>query len=141
MISKWVGEMRQFLREDLKMADKTVLEIFEELIELHKAKDADYGGDVPLSNFRRCEQFGIPAWKGCLVRMSDKWSRLLSLVAKDGKSSVTDENIEDTLKDLAVYSVIVLALLRHGDPVPTVIFPAPRDFSGDEGFNYAGIET
>jgi hypothetical protein len=95
------------------MADKIVLEIFKELEELHIAKDADYAGGIPLSNFRRCEQFGIPAWKGCLVRMSDKWSRLLSLVAKDGEHQVAGEGIKDTLKDLAVYSIIVLALLRH----------------------------
>ena len=103
------------------MANKRVLEIFEELVELHVAKDSDYGGDEPLGNFKRCEVFGIPAWKGCLVRMSDKWSRLLSLVAKDGNHAVAGEGLEDTLKDLAVYSVITLALmdeLRRRDNVP-----------------------
>jgi len=99
------------------MADAEVLRIFDELKELHIAKDADYAGGEPLSNFRRSEQFGIPAWKGCLVRMSDKWSRLVSLVGKDGKHEVAGESIEDTLKDLAVYSIITLALLR-GDQHP-----------------------
>ena len=94
------------------MADAEVLRIFDELKELHIAKDADYAGGEPLSNFRNCEKFGIPAWKGCLVRMSDKWSRLVSLVGKEGKHAVVGESIEDTLQDLAVYSIIALALLR-----------------------------
>lgn len=97
------------------MANKRVLEIFEELVELHVAKDSDYGGNEPLGNFKRCEVFGIPAWKGCLVRMSDKWSRLLSLVAKDGDHAVAGEGLEDTLKDLAVYSVITLALMDEAN--------------------------
>lgn len=90
-----------------------VLEIFDELKALHIAKDTDYAGLAPLSNFKRCEQFGIPAWKGCLVRMSDKWARLISLVEKKGDHAVEGEGIEDTLKDLSVYSVIVLALLKR----------------------------
>jgi len=104
------------------MADETVLKIFDDLKELHIAKDADYAGDEPLSNFRRCEAFGIPAWKGCLVRMADKYSRLVSLVGKDGAHEVPGEGIEDTLKDLAVYSILVLALMERplmGDDVPT----------------------
>ncbi len=95
------------------MADKRVMEIFEELKALHAAKDADYAGEEPLSNFRKCEAFGIPAWKGCLVRMADKYSRLVSLVGKDGAHEVPGEGIEDSLKDLAVYSIIVLALMER----------------------------
>jgi hypothetical protein len=46
------------------MASKQVLEIFQNLIELHKTKDADYSGEGgSLSNFRACEAFGVPAWK------------------------------------------------------------------------------
>lgn len=99
------------------MADETVLKIFDELKDLHKAKDADYAGEVPLSNFRRCEQFGIPAWKGCLIRMSDKYSRLVSLVGKDCEHAVKGESLDDSLKDLAVYSIITLALRKQAAAV------------------------
>jgi len=93
------------------MASETVLKIFDDLKELHNAKDSDYAGEVPLSNFRRCEQFGIPAWKGCLVRLSDKFSRVVSLVQKDGDHAVNGESLIDTLHDMAVYSIITSVLL------------------------------
>ena len=110
------------------MANQQVLSIFDELKELHKAKDNDYAGGEPLSNFKKCEQFGIPAWKGCLIRLSDKYSRIISLISKDGQHKVTDESLEDTLKDLAVYSIITLALLKETKPtvdtqVKTEVFP------------------
>ena len=57
------------------MAHPYVKETFDRLWELHQAKEADYAGQAPLSNFRQCERFGVPAWRGALVRMSDKWSR------------------------------------------------------------------
>lgn len=92
------------------MADERVLAIFEELKQLHIDKDADYGGGDSLSNFRLCEAFGVPAWKGSLIRMSDKFSRIVSLMKKGGMHSVNDEGLEDTLKDIAVYAIITLAL-------------------------------
>jgi hypothetical protein len=52
---------------------------------------------------------GIPAWKGCLVRMSDKISRLWSF-AKQEKLEVKDENVMDTAIDLAVYSILFVLL-------------------------------
>ena len=110
------------------MADERVIKIFNELVELHKAKDEDYGGGESLGNFRRCEQFGIPAWKGCLIRLSDKYSRAVSLVGKGGKGMV-DESLVDTLMDLAVYSVITIALMSPEDgkvDVPPYI-PPRRD--------------
>ena len=95
------------------MADENVLKIFDELKKLHEDKDADYAGGEPLSNFRRCEQFGIPAWKGVAVRLSDKWSRFVSLASSERRHCVKGENLDDTLSDLAVYAVICLALRRH----------------------------
>ena len=106
------------------MASKTVLRIFKELIELHEAKDSDYGGSDSLSNFRTSEQFGVPAWKGASIRMADKWSRFLSL-AKKPNPAVTSESIEDTLRDIAVYAVIVLAL-REEATKPKAEQPDPE---------------
>jgi len=88
-------------------------ELLEEIRELHNKKNADYSEENnPLSNFYMCEKFGIPAWKGCLVRISDKTSRIFRLATK-GKVEVKDESIIDTLKDLAVYSLICIILYEQ----------------------------
>jgi hypothetical protein len=54
------------------MAHEGMKRILDELWDLHKAKDADYDGNEPLSNFRVCEQLGVPTWKGAAIRMADK---------------------------------------------------------------------
>ena len=64
------------------------------------------------ANFRICELGGIPAWKGCLVRLSDKFSRIMQFM-KEEKLEVKDEKIEDTLLDLANYSLITLILYQE----------------------------
>ena len=89
--------------------DPRFYQILDELAELHSCKNHDYAGEDPLSNFRLAERMGIPAWKGCLVRMSDKISRLWSF-AKKGKLEVKDESVIDTAKDLAVYSILMILL-------------------------------
>jgi hypothetical protein len=61
---------------------------------------------------------GIPAWKGVLVRISDKFSRLCAF-ARQETLKVSDENIEDTLIDLANYCLICVLLYKElkDDPV------------------------
>lgn len=84
-------------------------EILEEMAELHSRKNHDYSGDDPLSNLKMCESIGIPAWKGVLIRLMDKWSRLTNF-AKQEVLLVEDESLIDTLKDNAVYSILCLIL-------------------------------
>jgi len=91
-----------------------------EMAELHKRKDSDYAGSKPLSNFDASESFGIPAYKGVLIRMSDKWSRITTLLKNENLMDyqangplVQDETIEDTLMDLAVYSLITIILRKE----------------------------
>jgi hypothetical protein len=80
-----------------------------EIQTLHDKKNHDYAKDSdPLSNFRRAEAFGIPAHKGVMVRMSDKWSRIEQLSA--GKKP-ENESLRDSLIDLAVYSLLAVILL------------------------------
>lgn len=76
---------------------------------VHVAKDHDYAGEVPFANFRRAENIGIPAWKGALIRMSDKWSRIENLAVKED-AQVKDESFDDTLLDIANYAIIVYIL-------------------------------
>jgi len=95
------------------MPNERFHKLLEEIGRLHDMKNSDYAEDVdPLSNFRLCEKFGIPAWKGCLVRMSDKMSRLFQLAKKE-EASVKEETVVDTLKDLATYSLICVLLYEE----------------------------
>jgi len=55
------------------------------------------------------EAFGIPAWKGTLVRMSDKWSRIVQLSQK----AALNESLRDSLIDLSVYSLLCILLLEE----------------------------
>jgi hypothetical protein len=76
-------------------------------------KDSDYAQDgEPMGNLRACEGFGIPAWKGVLVRMSDKKQRLGSFIAH-GELKVEDEKIDDTMMDLANYALLGVVLLEE----------------------------
>ena len=87
-------------------------EIVKEMVELHDKKNRDYAGGEYLSNFLMCERMGIPAWKGCLIRLSDKLSRLMN-IARTGEISVSDETIIDTLMDLAVYAIVTRILYEN----------------------------
>lgn len=86
--------------------------LLEELSELHVRKDHDYSESKPLSNFNECKSFGIPNWKGALVRMGDKWARIKSIIKK-GDNQVKDESLIDSLKDLGIYSIITIILLEE----------------------------
>lgn len=50
-----------------------------------------------------------------LIRMHDKLGRLDNLLGKGAENLVNNESIEDTLMDLAVYSLITIIELRKGD--------------------------
>ena len=85
--------------------------LIEEICELHSRKNHDYATDEnPLSNFRRSEAFGVPAWVGILVRMSDKWSRIEQLA--NGKTA-QNESLRDSLIDLAAYALLGIILLEE----------------------------
>lgn len=94
------------------MPSPEYLLLLEKMKDLHERKNAGYSGDSidAWSNFRQCERFGITAAQGVATRMSDKWSRLISLWSKPENDQV-GEAIEDTLMDLASYSLILICLL------------------------------
>lgn len=78
-------------------------EIVDEMYEIYVAKNTDYGSSVS-DTFR---EFGLVSF---LVRISDKLNRLKTLSKQE--SLVKDEKIEDTLIDLANYSILALIELR-----------------------------
>jgi len=86
-------------------------EELEQLGLLHDKKQQDYGtNEDPFANVRASEEFGVPAWQGCLIRMNDKVSRLKTYCKK---GTLSNEGVEDSLRDLAVYSLIALVLFRE----------------------------
>jgi len=89
---------------------KTFEYYIDKMLQIRAAKGHDYGDNKDTyANCRRCEEFGVPAWKGVLIRMSDKFQRLVSFT-KNGEFKVSDESFEDTLVDLANYAIICAVL-------------------------------
>ena len=95
---------------------ETLFELHQELtkkgLEIMKAKNADYSKAHPLGNFYCCEALqACSAENGIIVRMSDKLSRLVSVIEKGAQ--VKDESIEDTIVDTINYAVLLAAVIRH----------------------------
>ncbi len=87
----------------------------EKMIAITVAKNSDYTGDSddPFSNFTQVERDGIcDTVTGFLTRMSDKWSRIRSLIKKGGIGAVLTESLEDTLLDFANYCILLAGFLR-----------------------------
>ena len=85
------------------------------IVDLHSRKNADYSAaENPYSTFIVVEDIGIPAHMGVFVRMSDKWERIKNLLAKGEENrAVKEESLIDTARDLAVYSLIFVSLLKR----------------------------
>lgn len=90
-------------------------EVCDRMVEVTKNKSHDYAGfadDDPFANFRVVESCGVASVEqGFLTRMMDKISRINSFV-KQGVCNVKDEKIEDTLIDLANYSILMAGYIR-----------------------------
>lgn len=88
-------------------------QLLKELGDLHDRKQADYGRpEDPFANVTGSFEWGIRPWIGAMVRANDKIKRL-QLYAQTGK--LENEGVEDSLRDLAVYSVIALVLWEQGE--------------------------
>ena len=82
-------------------------ELTKELVVLHHTKSKDYGTlEDPLQNLREFSLLGI------VIRLNDKMARLKSFV-RNGKVFVRDESVKDTLKDIAVYSLLAIQLMEE----------------------------
>ncbi len=94
-----------------RYGDPRFYALLEELAAMHSAKSHDYAkGAEPLSNFHKSQAFGVEPWRGCLIRMSDKFSRLEQLSA--GKVP-QNESMRDSLIDLAAYALICVLLREY----------------------------
>ena len=88
------------------------LAVLDEIRELHLKKTLDYGADDDaLANIRSsAEVVNVPAWAGCMIRIADKMHRIKSFFRR---GRVEFDGIDDTLLDIASYSVIALVLHRE----------------------------
>ena len=95
-----------------KFSDSTPLNILDNMQKVYEAKDNDYSSTgLPMGNLRKCEDAGIDAWRGCLVRMGDKISRLENFLSH--QEYKVDEKAEDTIIDLSNYSILMSCLLKE----------------------------
>lgn len=86
---------------------------FNSILELIKKKNKDYtsGSNDPFKNFRMVENFGICSTEvGIATRLSDKFSRASTLIHKP--PAVENEGLEDSLKDIIGYSILLLGYLK-----------------------------
>jgi len=93
--------------------DETALSILDNMQSVYEAKDNDYSATgLPMGNLRKCEEADIDAWRGCLVRIGDKMS-LLENFHKEKEYLVISEKAEDTVIDLANYSILMSCLIEE----------------------------
>jgi hypothetical protein len=113
---RWTGDSILAKQDDIRPGSREFLAVLDELRTLHLRKTLDYGVDEDaLSNIRSsAEVVNMPAWAGCILRISDKMHRLKAYFRR-GKCEF--DGVEDTLKDIACYAAIALVLHRESDPV------------------------
>ena len=89
------------MRDNYNRAQKFE-QITSEMFDLYKRKNTDYGNSVA----KTFDEYGLVSF---LVRIEDKLNRVSTLTKKSStEQQVKDEKIEDTLLDLANYSIMAL---------------------------------
>lgn len=96
------------------MVSKEYLKLLDEMKQMHEQKNAGYSGESAdsWSNFRKSELFGVTPFEGCMVRLSDKFTRIANL-SRNPKLDMVGEKITDTLMDLASYALIGICLYNE----------------------------
>lgn len=88
-------------------ADKVTIhgEICDGIKELYKTKNQDYGDSFSILRNKYPESI--------CIRLSDKLLRLETLMRPGYEPKVTDERIEDTLRDIANYAIMELTERKY----------------------------
>lgn len=104
-LEKLIGD-RNILASNAKFHEELV-----KLGKLHDRKRRDYGtSDDPFANIRSSADMGIEPWKGAFLRLNDKVHRIISYMRN---GHLANEGVEDSLRDIAVYSIIAMILHRE----------------------------
>lgn len=103
-LSKWQQAFAEVSKEEEFDYVKSFKEISKEISDLYEKKNTAYGNSFA-DTYKR---LGIIS---AVTRLSDKYNRLCNLATN---SNIDDlgESLEDTLKDLAAYSIMTLIELR-----------------------------
>lgn len=88
-----------------KLTPKSMEDQYKHQLETFKRKNHDYGNSFEKS----LDAFGLVAG---IVRMNDKFERLLSLTQGDKRSLVASESLVDTLEDLSNYAAMAACYLK-----------------------------
>ena len=84
----------------------------DELKMLHYAKNHDYATEEnPYKNLEGVTRIGIEPWRGIVIRLMDKFERV-EQYCSNGELAIKSEGMEDTFKDIAVYSTLAMILFR-----------------------------
>lgn len=85
--------------------------VIDEVLAMHRRKGADYGTKQDFfANVSASKDWGIDPWIGAMMRANDK---IVRLQAYAKGSTLQNEGVEDSLLDIATYSVIALCLFRR----------------------------
>ncbi len=104
-------DIEQLKQQVFPKGDSRFHALLGQLGRLHDRKQADYGGQTdPFANVRASADWGVSAWIGCFMRLNDKVKRLQKF-AQVGR--LANESAEDSMMDIAVYSLIGLILYRE----------------------------
>jgi hypothetical protein len=108
--SRCLGD--SLLAEDVHPTSQAYFDLLDRMKALHSSKSRDYGSEHdPLANIRNGALFvGIEPWKGAMVRLSDKVTRLATF---NRTGRLEHEGVEDNLMDLASYALLALLLYRE----------------------------
>ena len=87
------------LKDGINSREVLFKEITDDLFEVYKMKNNDYGNSVG-DTYQR---YGDVSF---LVRIEDKINRLKSLTVDNKRQQVADEKVEDTIKDLINYGIL-----------------------------------
>lgn len=117
-------------KQYLDLAEKELKQV----LEIIKRKNADYtgGSEDALANFKLCEQLGVKAEHGVLIRMMDKMQRINSYLSK-GSLEVKEETVLDAIRDIIGYAPALIALIDERPKVKLNPKTIPMsDLSPDE---------
>ena len=108
------------MKESKNLIEVLSLSIDSNLVDEHVTKFAEILKDMIVLYAKKNHDYGNSFDEGCakigtgypLGRLLDKMNRLIACMGKEDEMQV-NESIEDTLKDLACYSVMTLSYLRR----------------------------
>lgn len=125
LYDKYLNDLKNYFKNEQDFSkfrletDKcksAALNLLQNMHDVYVAKDTDYSeNDLPMGNLRESIEMGIEPWKGVLLRIGDKKRRIGSFINKNG-FQVKDEAVEDTLVDMANYSLLGAALFTESFP-------------------------